>query len=237
MDCGSGSRAPNGRFTTHMHQVARDAEAAGLQRLAEDVEAEEVSTTPAQAVSKIERRANRFLRRLDSYVREDFVAWLARQYIDPLEEEHLDELLDDWRMTSEYETKKAERIVDERIAYGSNSDEEHCTYDGDGMTREISGVTCDDYQGLDTLEDRLNYGSRAGEWTPSEPAAVYGPVEQLLNVPEASSFCAGCQTFRPGETGLSHVELWTPFGKESRPRRVQDRPCRHCVCNDPEDYW
>ena len=157
--------------------------------------------------------------------------------IDPLEEEHLDELLDDWRMTSEYETKKAKRIVDERIAYGSNSDEEHCTYDGDGMTREIGGVTCDDYQGLDTLEDRLNYGSRAGEWTPSGPAAGYGPDPQMLNVPEASSFCAGCQTFRPGETGLSHVELWTPFGKEPRPRRVQDRPCRHCVCNDPEDYW
>ena len=46
-----------------------------------------------------------------------------------------------------------------------------CTYDGEGLEPEIEGYNCDAYHSIDDLGELLNYGTRAGEWTPSGPRA------------------------------------------------------------------
>ena len=126
------------------------------------------------------------------------------------------------------------------------------TVRGPRRTPQIPGLTCDDYHGIDDLGDLLNYGSRAGEWTPSGPvpAGAHPSDPQMLNIPEATNFCKGCDRFRPDEKGLSHVEIFTyRWGvgadgqtckidtPEGTPRRVVDRYCRMCRTSEPEDYY
>ena len=54
------------------------------------------------------------------------------------------------------------------------------------------------------------------------PPAGAACWDMLWDIPEATKFCVSCNRFRPGETGLSHVEV---FEQDTR-RRVLDRWCR-----------
>ena len=82
----------------------------------------------------------------------------------------------------------------------------------------------------------LNYDTRAGEWTPSgpvPPGVMHTSDPKMLTIPEATNFCVSCNRFRPGETGLSHVEV---FEQDTR-RRVLDRWCRMCSSCDQGEYY
>ena len=120
-----------------------------------------------------------------------------------------------------------------------------CRYDGELATPKIAGLTCDDdggLSGVDVLGDRINYGSRPGEWQPSGGDHVPdgwvgdGTLDRnldadYLGMPDLTSFCTGCRTIRSGEGGLSHVEA-RPGGE---PFRVCDHMCRRCVGSDPPE--
>ena len=137
MDMGKDGRSTGGQFTSYMHQRAREAEAAGRQRLTEkneDADVTPLDVTPngchakARAPMDMEQHdaqldAETVLHGVEANTRADFVAWLCAQGIEPLEEEYLDELLCDWRMTSEYQATKAVRIA------------ESCRCDEEGRTK------------------------------------------------------------------------------------------------------
>lgn len=112
--------------------------------------------------SEIEERAYRVLDRLDDDVREDFEEWLEEARIDPLKEPHLEELLDDWRETGEYEERKSERIADHCRC---PDDMCRCTYDGEGIEPEVPGLNCDYYD--ESMDFLANYGAHPGDWQPS----------------------------------------------------------------------
>ena len=175
------------------HAVNRDAEDRGRQRFVEGCEAlatpkqrEQESSRLSPAVSAAEReedrleeysdedgqkeyteseikkRANRVLDRLHDDVREDFEEWLKSSSIDPLKEPHLDDQVSVWRGTGEYEEKKMERITDHCRC---QPNECRCTYDGEGVEPEVTGLNCDYYD--ESMDVLANYGSRPGDWQPS----------------------------------------------------------------------
>ena len=157
---------------------------------------------------------------------EDFRAWLLETGLPPD-----DDSLCDWRCSPEYQSKKLERIMDSCRCDGECS----CTYDGEGLEPEIEGYNCDAYHSIDDLGELLNYGTRAGEWTPSgpvPPGVMHTSDPEMLTIPEATNFCASCSRFRPGETGLSHVEVF-----EGTRRRVLDQWCRMCSSCDHGEYY
>ena len=90
---------------------------------------------------------------------EDFISWLREQDIDPQseDEECLHELLCDWRMTGDYECIKCEHVADHCRCSTAGHIHCTCTYDGEGLTPQIPGLTCDDYRGIGDLGDLLNY--------------------------------------------------------------------------------
>ena len=63
-----------------------------------------------------------------------------------------------------------------------------------------------------SLDDRLRYG-------------------KAVSSPEITTYCCFCERLRPGQHGLSSVEM-QPDGSL---RRVGHRQCRRCVTTDPED--
>ena len=157
---------------------------------------------------------------------EDFHTWLLETGLPPD-----DQSLNDWRCSPEFQSKKLERIAADCRCDGECS----CTYDGEGLEPEIEGYNCDAYHSIDDLGELLNYGTRAGEWTPSgpvPPGVMHTSDPEMLTIPEATNFCASCSRFRPGETGLSHVEVF-----EGTRRRVLDRWCRMCSSCDHGEYY
>ena len=165
---------------------------------------------------------------LDLCVRDDFVQWLRGQdIVPPFQHSDLSARLHDWRSSPEYQHTKTARIAEQCTCADNLSC--ICTYDGESATVDIPGVTCDYYDGLNSLGDLLNYGTRPGEWTPNGP--VPEPVRtvpfhlQMLDTPEVTSFCMSCGTLRPHECGLSHVGQHI----DGSLRRFANNPwCRQC---------
>ena len=203
--------------TARRYEVEREAEIAGRERLeaqqGREKQHEQSQTEDFEtAIKQLARDESLGVREC-----EDFHTWLLDTGLPPD-----DQSLNDWRCSPEFKSKKLERIAANCRCDGECS----CTYDGEGLEPEIEGYNCDAYHSIDDLGELLNYGTRAGEWTPSgpvPPGVMHTSDPEMLTIPEATNFCASCKRFRPGETGLSHVEVF----KDTR-RRVLDRWCRTC---------
>ena len=226
-------RAANGQFTSEVHQLARDAEAKGRQQLAA-VSSELVSPTAlgqpeAAATNLVSLNAMLKAKGACPLDKVDFQAYQCWITFAPLS--FNPESVADWENSADGQQWAAECIADNCQCQRRCV----CMWRGMRPAPMISGITCDDYQGLDDLGELINYGWRSHpeHWQPSggdenlpddEDAALSDDDTDYLSVPELTSFCTSCRRIRDGERGLSHVETQT----NGRVMCVHDGWCLSC---------
>jgi hypothetical protein len=149
-----------------------------------------------------------------------------------------EESVNDWENSPEGEQWCMQRIA----ARCRCSDCCTCTWRGIEPSPMIAGVTCDDFRGMDSIAELINYGSQPGHFQLSGgdhiPEGWVGndTSEQNLDhkyvgMPDLTSFCVICNCIRPGEQNLSCVEVKA----DGKPMRACVQACKRCATSMPQE--
>lgn len=140
---------------------------------------------------------------------QDFEAFQRWNGDGPMHEESVG----DWENSPEGEQWCLQRIAEQCACSGRCT----CTWRGIEPNPMIPGVTCDDFRGMDSIAELINYGSQPEQWQPSggdhmpegwvgDGTSDHNLDPTYLGMPDLTSFCTLCNRIRPGEVNLSRVE-------------------------------